>query len=75
MSFSLIYFYHTVISVKLYRTLCVELTVQGFFAGENTELGEDFGMVVCADDLELLHKLDQAAKKGDTRKKHIISKL
>ncbi|XP_030593777.1 dynein heavy chain domain-containing protein 1 isoform X2 [Archocentrus centrarchus] len=33
---------------------------------ENTKLREeeDFGMVVCADDLELLHKLDQAAEKG-----------
>ncbi|XP_005749883.1 dynein heavy chain domain-containing protein 1 [Pundamilia nyererei] len=34
--------------------------------GKNTKLEEeiDFGMVVCGDDVELVHKLDQAAERG-----------
>nr|XP_012771268.1 dynein heavy chain domain-containing protein 1 [Maylandia zebra] len=34
--------------------------------GKNTKLEEeiDFGMVICGDDVELVHKLDQAAERG-----------
>lgn len=39
--------------------------------GENTKLETECGMVVCADDPELLDKLDQAAEKGETQKKFI----
>ncbi|XP_047434083.1 dynein heavy chain domain-containing protein 1 [Mugil cephalus] len=35
-----------------------------FLTGEKVKLEDEFGMVVCADDLELLDKLDQAAERG-----------
>nr|XP_043885125.1 dynein heavy chain domain-containing protein 1 [Solea senegalensis] len=33
-------------------------------AGDSVELGSDYGMTVCADDPDLLDKLDEAAQKG-----------
>lgn len=41
-----------------------------YSTGKNTKLEEeiDFGLVICGDDVELVHKLDQAAERGDIRK-------
>lgn len=41
-----------------------------YSTGKNTKLEDemDFGMVICGDDVELVHKLDQAAEKGDIGK-------